>query len=89
MAALYATDLPLSPAQDAVELTAEERDHHAFISRWLLTQGAHGDLVRAPRAAAERLFDLREWQEPEAGGHFAAWEVPEAFVTGVRAALDL
>ena len=47
------------------------------------------DLVRAPRTLAEQLFDLRVWQEPEAGGHFAAWEVPEAFVTGVRAALDL
>ena len=47
------------------------------------------DLVRAPRSLAEQLFDLRVWQEPEAGGHFAAWEVPEAVVTGVRAALDL
>lgn len=47
------------------------------------------ELVRAPRSLAEQLFDLRVWQEPEAGGHFAAWEVPETFVTGVRAALAL
>jgi len=39
--ALHATDLPLSPSQDAVELTAEERDHHTFIQRWLLTEGAY------------------------------------------------
>ncbi|MCW2692357.1 MAG: putative epoxide hydrolase [Mycobacterium sp.] len=54
----------------------------------VITQFPH-DLVRAPRAAAERIFDLRVWQEPAAGGHFAAWERPEDFVGGVRAALDL
>jgi pimeloyl-ACP methyl ester carboxylesterase len=45
--------------------------------------------VPAPRSVAERLFDLRVWHEEPAGGHFAAWERPEAFVAGVRAALDL
>ena len=40
------------------------------------------DLVRAPRAAAERIFDLRVWQEPAAGGHFAAWERPDDFMGG-------
>jgi pimeloyl-ACP methyl ester carboxylesterase len=48
-----------------------------------------GELIHAPRSVAERLFDLRKWQEPTAGGHFAAWEQPAEFVAGVRAALAL
>ncbi|WP_210509097.1 epoxide hydrolase family protein [Naasia sp. SYSU D00057] len=47
------------------------------------------DLLPPPRALAERVFDVRDWQEHEAGGHFAAWEQPEAFVRGVRAAVAL
>ncbi len=47
------------------------------------------ELVRAPRAVAERIFDVRVWQEPTAGGHCPAWERPEDFVGGVRAALEL
>jgi pimeloyl-ACP methyl ester carboxylesterase len=46
-----------------------------------------GELLPAPRSVAERLFDLRIWQQGTAGGHFAAWECPEAFVDGIRAAL--
>ena len=48
-----------------------------------------GEPVRAPRSVAERLFDLRVWREGSAGGHFAAWERPEEFVDGLRAALAL
>jgi len=45
------------------------------------------DLMRPVRSWAEPLFtDLRYWNEPGAGGHFAAWERPEAFVREVRAA---
>lgn len=47
------------------------------------------DLVNAPRAFAERFYDVRDWREHPTGGHFAAWEEPEAFVSGVRAALTL
>ena len=47
------------------------------------------ELVRAPRSVAEKIFDLRVWQEPTAGGHFGAWERPEEYVDGVRAALSL
>ena len=47
------------------------------------------DLVNAPRTFAERFYDVRVWREEPAGGHFAAWERPEAFVTGVRDALAL
>jgi pimeloyl-ACP methyl ester carboxylesterase len=47
------------------------------------------DLVNAPREFAERIFDVRAWQELPAGGHFAAWEQPDSYVAGVRAAIDL
>jgi pimeloyl-ACP methyl ester carboxylesterase len=45
------------------------------------------DLVTPPRSFAERFFDVRFWDEPSGGGHFAAWERPDAYVAGVRAAL--
>jgi pimeloyl-ACP methyl ester carboxylesterase len=48
-----------------------------------------GEILYTPRSVAERLFDLRGWQEATAGGHFAAWEQPELFVAGVRTALAL
>ncbi|GAA3558432.1 hypothetical protein GCM10022197_12190 [Microlunatus spumicola] len=47
------------------------------------------DLVNAPRSFAERFYDVRVWREEPSGGHFAAWERPEAFVRGVRDALAL
>ncbi|MDH2444267.1 epoxide hydrolase [Amnibacterium sp. CER49] len=47
------------------------------------------DLLHAPRGYAERTFDVREWDVAESGGHFAAWERPEAFVAGLRKAVAL
>ena len=47
------------------------------------------ELLHAPRSFAEKVLDVRVWQEPTAGGHFAAWEQPEAYVAGVRAAVAL
>ncbi|RIX28815.1 epoxide hydrolase [Amnibacterium setariae] len=47
------------------------------------------DLLHAPRELAERTFDVRVWDEQPAGGHFAAWERPEAFVASLRAAIAL
>ncbi|WP_205850022.1 alpha/beta fold hydrolase [Nakamurella flava] len=47
-----------------------------------------GDLYPATRRAAERFFDVRDWQEPGRGGHFGAWECPEAFAAGVRSAIE-
>jgi pimeloyl-ACP methyl ester carboxylesterase len=38
------------------------------------------------RWAAKRFSDLRYWNEPARGGHFAALEQPESFVREVRAA---
>jgi pimeloyl-ACP methyl ester carboxylesterase len=42
-----------------------------------------------PRAFGERSFDVRVWDEQPRGGHFGAWERPEAFAAGVRAAVAL
>jgi hypothetical protein len=45
------------------------------------------EIFRPSRRWAERVFpDLRYWNEPARGGHFAAFEQPEAFVNEVRAA---
>jgi pimeloyl-ACP methyl ester carboxylesterase len=47
------------------------------------------DLVTAPRSFGERFFDIRVWDEQPRGGHFAAWELPEPFVDGLRGAAAL
>ena len=47
------------------------------------------DLLHAPREYAERVFDIRVWDEAPSGGHFAAWEQPETFVAGLRRAIAL
>lgn len=45
-----------------------------------------GELQRPSRRWAEKRFtDIRYWNEPERGGHFAAFEQPELFVEEVRA----
>ena len=43
------------------------------------------DLVPAPRAFAERFFNLQHWTELPRGGHFAALEEPELLVEDIRA----
>ena len=43
------------------------------------------EIMRLPRSWVERRFtDLRYWNEPEVGGHFAAMEQPEIFVDELR-----
>jgi pimeloyl-ACP methyl ester carboxylesterase len=37
------------------------------------------DLVTAPREFAERFFNTVRWTELPVGGHFTAWEEPDAF----------
>jgi microsomal epoxide hydrolase len=37
------------------------------------------------RRDAERLYNVRQWSEMKAGGHFAALEEPEAFSADVAA----
>jgi pimeloyl-ACP methyl ester carboxylesterase len=45
------------------------------------------EIFRPSRRWAEKQFpDLRYWNEPDKGGHFAAFEQPELFVAEVRAA---
>ena len=43
------------------------------------------EIVRPPRAWAERVFDVRRWTAMPAGGHFAALEEPQALAEEVRA----
>lgn len=45
------------------------------------------DIVPAPRAFGERLFDVRRWTEMPRGGHFGAWEEPRLFAEDLRALL--
>jgi len=42
------------------------------------------EILHPPRAAAERVYDIRRWTAMPAGGHFAALEEPEALATDVR-----
>ena len=43
------------------------------------------EILRPPRAWAERAYDLRQWTTMPAGGHFAALEEPEALAADIRA----
>ena len=46
-----------------------------------------GEIVRASRRWLEKRFtDIRFYEQPDRGGHFAAWEQPELFVDQVRRA---
>ena len=48
-----------------------------------------GDLVPAPRQFAERVFDVRDWKQEPDGGHFGAWERPDAYAAGLRRTVAL
>jgi microsomal epoxide hydrolase len=43
------------------------------------------EILHPPRAAAERVYDIRRWTTMPAGGHFAAFEEPDTLATDVRA----
>lgn len=43
------------------------------------------ELLQTPRAWADRRYDIVHWTEQERGGHFAAFERPDAFVADLRA----
>jgi len=47
------------------------------------------DIKPAPRSYAEAFVDVREFIEHDAGGHFAAWEQPEAYADDLRRAVRL
>lgn len=40
--------------------------------------------IHAPRSLAERTYDIRHWTVMTAGGHFPAWEEPEALAADIR-----
>jgi pimeloyl-ACP methyl ester carboxylesterase len=43
------------------------------------------EVMRVPRTAVERKYDVRHWSSMTAGGHFAAMEQPDALVADIRA----
>ena len=43
------------------------------------------EIVRPPRAWAERVYNIQRWTPMAAGGHFAALEEPEALAADLRA----
>ncbi|WP_254206191.1 epoxide hydrolase family protein [Nocardia alni] len=47
------------------------------------------DIKPEPRSYAEAFLNIREYVEHRAGGHFAAWEQPEAYAGDVRRAVEL
>jgi pimeloyl-ACP methyl ester carboxylesterase len=47
------------------------------------------DTKPEPRSYAEAFLNIREYVEHEAGGHFAAWEQPEAYVRDLHRAVEL
>lgn len=47
------------------------------------------DTKPEPRSYAEAFVNVREYVEHPAGGHFAAWEQPEAYAGDVRLAIKL
>lgn len=47
------------------------------------------DLKPEPRSYAEAFLNVREYREHAAGGHFAAWEQPDAYVRDLRRAVEL
>ena len=42
------------------------------------------EVMRVPREAVARKYDLRQWTDMPVGGHFAAMEQPDALVEDVR-----
>jgi microsomal epoxide hydrolase len=42
------------------------------------------DLVTPPREWAARFYDLRQYAVQAHGGHFPAWEAPEAYAADLR-----
>jgi pimeloyl-ACP methyl ester carboxylesterase len=42
------------------------------------------EICSAPRRWARRYYNLKQWRQHAAGGHYAAWEEPQAIVADVR-----
>jgi hypothetical protein len=55
-------------------------------TRWPEPETVDGKELQRPsrRWAEKRFTDIRYWNEPAKGGHFAAFEQPELYVNEVR-----
>jgi len=42
------------------------------------------EICSAPRRWAQRYYNLKQWRHHASGGHFAAWEEPQAIITDIR-----
>ncbi|MGO4418732.1 alpha/beta fold hydrolase [Streptomyces sp. MCAF7] len=42
------------------------------------------DIQSVPRSFVERSFDIQQWTEMPAGGHFTAWEQPQPLADDIR-----
>ncbi|MFE5585637.1 hypothetical protein [Kitasatospora sp. NPDC056531] len=47
------------------------------------------DIKPEPRSCAEAFLNIRDYVEHPVGGHFAAWEQPEAYADDLRRAVKL
>ncbi len=45
----------------------------------------HDFVISPPRSYLEKLYDIHHWTDMDEGGHFGAWEQPEAMVREIRA----
>lgn len=46
------------------------------------------DILQMPESFAQKFFNVKQWQMMPSGGHFAAFEVPEALAKNVREAFS-
>jgi pimeloyl-ACP methyl ester carboxylesterase len=77
---LERTRWPAAPGGDpldAFELVIPSLPGHGFSQ-------AADEVVRLPRSAVERKYDLVQWSEMPRGGHFAALEEPGLLVDDIR-----
>ena len=42
------------------------------------------EIIRSPRSWCEDHYNITHWTTMERGGHFGAWEQPEAFTADLR-----
>ncbi len=42
------------------------------------------EIIRPPRALAERVYNIQRWTSMPRGGHFAALEQPETLASDIR-----
>ena len=81
--------LPSPEAADLIDLaqTLAAKELVPNVDRFEADEVFPREIFRPSRRWAQPQFpDLRYWNEPGKGGHFAAFEQPQVFVEEVRAA---